>query len=722
MKRFILAIAALILGSAVWAQPQEGGPWTKTTIVDGITYYEFRGLDGISGAPQEIFVIDWDMSNPSYALRYTWTADMTVTSSVFRRENAVVALNAAYEPESVAVKVGGHMYSCMPKDTVMTTPVPNWKSEGAVFADATGQNVGIAFAGKGMSIQEQREFYASAPWDNLFTSAPMLIDDFNPVGAFYVDSTLTAEQFKEYNYEDPVRHQGVRHPRTAVAITADNHFLMFAVDGRKKGISEGMSARELTRFIERYFHPRYALNMDGGGSTTMCVRGQGDPQTHVVNYPTGNKKHDHAGERRLFSHFCIVEVPQNPRTDVREEVLSDWNKCSGLDCVYDMSPKPATAAPKGYEATYVSHYGRHGSRYAYTAKAYTILLGMLREAEEAENLTPYGVELLSRLSEFWANNEYRMGDLTPLGWQQHQYIAKTMVESFPKAFGKGSVVDAASSPSTRSIVSMASFVSALSRNAPKADVYAHQGMLDVQATRPNQGGHNPFRYKGPESVFPYAESSEEFFLRRFPSYSDVLERMFKDPVKAVGSRKIYDEVFFNLYMLVGGMNSIPEEVRFDVSGLVTPEEYALLWECDNYERLREYLKYRTSCSSIVQDVIDKADARLESGSRGADLRFGHDHVVMALLMIMDIDDFAKYPANPDDLVQVFQTFRSCMATNLQFVFYTPKKCKSGEEPLVKLLLNGEEVRFGSLKPYDGPYYRWSVLKDYLLSRIALFVD
>jgi len=722
IKRFFIAFAALLVGALATAAPQEGGPWTRTVINDGIVYYEFRGLDSISGAPQEIFVIDWDMSNTRYALRFTWSDKQVVTSSVFRRENAVVALNAAYEPESVAVKVGGHLYTCMPKDTVMTTPVPNWKSEGAVYTDASGQNVKIAFDGKGLSIAGQRSFYASSTWDNMFTSAPMLIDDFEPVGAFYVDSTLTAEQFNEYNYEDPVRHQGVRHPRTAVAVTQDGHFLMFAVDGRKKGISEGMSARELTRFIEHYFHPQYALNMDGGGSTTMCVRGQGDPQTHVVNYPTGNKKHDHAGERKLFSHFCIVEVPQSPRTGVREEVLADWNKSSGLDCVYDMSPKSATPAPKGYEATYISHYGRHGSRYAYTAKAYTVILDMLREGAECGNLTPFGVELLSRISEFWDRSEYRMGDLTPLGWEQHQYIAGTMVESFPKAFVKGSKVDACSSPSTRSIVSMASFISAVARKAPKADIYAHQGIMDIQATRPNSGGDNPFRYKGPETVFPYAETSEEFFLRRFPDYKAVLERMFKDPEKAVGSRAIYDKVFFNLYMMVGGMNSLPEDERFDVSGLVTPEEYALLWEIDNYERLREYMRYRTACSSIVQDIMDKADARLEEGSRGADLRFGHDHVVMSLLMIMDIDDFDKHPANPDNLVEVFQTFRSCMGTNLQFVFYTPKKCKSGEEPLVKLLFNGEEARFGSLEPYDGPYYRWSELKDYLLSRIALFVD
>ena len=715
MRKFFL-LSMLWLAFMTGAKAQTGEGWTVTPVADGITYYAFSGLEEISGAHQQVFVIDWDMSNPSYALRYTWSEKATVTSDIFRRESAVVALNAAYEPESTVVKVGGHMYSCMPKDTVMTTPVPNWKSEAAVYTDASGRNVAISFDGKEKSIAEQREFYASSAWDNIFTSAPMLIDNYNPVGAFFVDSTLTAEQLKAYNYEDPIRHQGVRHPRTAVALTEDGHFLMVAVDGRRKDISEGMTARELTRFLEKHFHPRQALNMDGGGSTTLCVRGQGDQVTNVVNYPTGNKKYDHAGERRLFSHFCIVEVPSAPRTNVREEVLADWYKSSGLDCVLDWSPKPATPAPKGYKATYISHYGRHGSRYAYTAKAYTVLLDMLRDGAAQDNLTPYGETIHEQLEAFWKHAEYRVGDLTPLGWEQHRQIAETMVKCFPKAFGKGSKVDACSSPSVRSIISMSSCITSLSRVAPKTEIYAHQGVTDIQATRPNTGA-NPFRYQGPESVFPYDESSEDFFLRRFPGYKDVLARLFKDPDKGLGNRSAYD-VFFNLYMFVAGMNSLPEDVRFDVSGIFTREEYAILWETDNYERFREYIVYRTPCSSIVDDMLAKADARLSQGSTGADLRFGHDHIVMALLMIMDVDDFNKYPSRADDLVQVFQTFRSPMATNIQMVFYTSKK----GEPLVKLLHNGEEARFGSLPSFDGPYYRWSDVREYLAGRVALFVN
>ena len=412
--------------------------------------------------------------------------------------------------------------------------------------------------------------------------------------------------------------------------------------------------------------------------------------------------------------LCVTAGAQ--RLGVREEVRADWNKSSGLDCLLDLSPKALTPVPKGYEAVYISHYGRHGSRYAYTGDAYSIFLNMLAEGRREGNLTARGESLLNDLEPFWEYVQYRVGDLTEIGWNQHQEIARTMVKNYPTVFGKGSSVDACSSPSVRSIMSMSSCCAALSRLAPETSVYEHQGITDVQATRPNQGS-NPFKYQGPEEVFPYAESSERFFLRHFPNYKDVLARFFKNPDKALGQRNPYN-VFFHLYMFVAGMNSLPQDVRIDVKDFFTVEEFATLWETDNYERFREYHAYRTPCSSIVDDMVEKATQRLAAGNRGADLRYGHDHVVMALELIMDLDGFDRAPAHQDDLVYWFQTFRSPMAANIQFIFFNPKKGKSGDT-LVKVLLNGEEARLGDLEGF--PYYRWDNVKAYLKARTDQFV-
>ena len=404
------------------------------------------------------------------------------------------------------------------------------------------------------------------------------------------------------------------------------------------------------------------------------------------------------------------------RLGVREEVRADWNKSSGLDCVYDFSPKASTPVPKGYEAVYISHYGRHGSRYAYTSDAYTVILNMLSEGRKQGNLTPKGEALLNELEPFWDYVQYRVGDLTEIGWNQHQEIARTMVQSFPTVFGKGSMVDACSSASVRSIMSMSSCCAALSRLSPETKVYEHQGITDIQATRPNMGS-NPFKYQGPEYAFPYGESSESFFFRHFPNYKDVLARLFKNTDAALGLRNPYD-AFFDLYMFVAGMNSLPADVRVDVKDFFTVEEYATLWETDNYERFREYYAYRTPCSSIVDDMVAKATEMLAAGKRGAHLRYGHDHVVMALEMIMNLEHFDEAPENPDDLVYWFQTFRSPMAANIQYVFFQPKKGKSGDT-LVKVLLNGEEAHLGDLEGF--PYYRWDDVKAYLKERTAKFV-
>lgn len=422
--------------------------------------------------------------------------------------------------------------------------------------------------------------------------------------------------------------------------------------------------------------------------------------------------------RTLFSVallLCICIAAGAQRKDVRNEVLADWNLSSGLDCVIDLSVKPATPAPKGYKAVYVSHYGRHGSRYAYTDKAYKVILDMLSEAQDKDNLTPRGEALLEELLPFWDFVHYRVGDLTTLGWEQHRQIASIMVKSYPAAFRSGSLVDACSSSSPRAIMSMSSCCAAISRLAPKTEVYEHQSVMDIPATRPNR--NNPFVYSGPSRPFPYDETMETFFSRHFPEYEDVLARLFKDPKAAMAGRNP-GETFFYLYMFVGGMNSLPEQERLHLDGFFTREEYAKLWEVMNFAAFKEYYNYLTPCSSIVDDIVDKADARIASRKPGADLRYGHDHVFMTLLMIMDIDGFGHVPASSDSLAYWFQDFRSPMGANMQFVFYSPKNGKG--DYLVKLLLNGEEAALGDLKSVQGPYYKWEDARAYLRGRVEKF--
>jgi hypothetical protein len=66
-----------------------------------------------------------------------------------------------------------------------------------------------------------------------------------------------------------------RHPRTAVAYNERTHKLFFVtVDGRQPKYSRGMSLAALTHFLRSRLGATDALNVDGGGSTTMVVKGR----------------------------------------------------------------------------------------------------------------------------------------------------------------------------------------------------------------------------------------------------------------------------------------------------------------------------------------------------------------------------------------------------------------------------------------------------------------
>lgn len=91
-----------------------------------------------------------------------------------------------------------------------------------------------------------------------------------------------------------------RHNRTAIGVKGDGTILLVTVDGRMRE-SEGLSLQDFQRML-RYLGCLDALNMDGGGSTTMYVKGF--PHHGLVTHPTDNGRFDFDGERGVSN--CIL--------------------------------------------------------------------------------------------------------------------------------------------------------------------------------------------------------------------------------------------------------------------------------------------------------------------------------------------------------------------------------------------------------------------------------
>jgi hypothetical protein len=113
---------------------------------------------------------------------------------------------------------------------------------------------------------------------------------------------------EDYQSAREMRHAGQPHPRTAICTRADEATLLITVDGRHEGRAEGLTLHELGRFLT-HLGCRDALNLDGGGSTTMWIDGHG-----VVNRPSDNAAFDHAGAR-LVRTAVIGSKKSAPHTN-----------------------------------------------------------------------------------------------------------------------------------------------------------------------------------------------------------------------------------------------------------------------------------------------------------------------------------------------------------------------------------------------------------------------
>ena len=85
-----------------------------------------------------------------------------------------------------------------------------------------------------------------------------------------------------------------RHPRTMIGTTRGAAIWLVTVDGRNPSVGLGMTFGELTNLAQK-LNLVEALNLDGGGSTTMVVRGK------IVNHPS-----DAAGARRVSDALIVT--------------------------------------------------------------------------------------------------------------------------------------------------------------------------------------------------------------------------------------------------------------------------------------------------------------------------------------------------------------------------------------------------------------------------------
>jgi hypothetical protein len=132
------------------------------------------------------------------------------------------------------------------------------------------------------------------PDGDLLQAGPLLVADgevaFDPAtdhegfsaGAEQFDSDITAE----------------RHPRAAFGLS-DDALIAVACDGRRSSVDAGLTMLELADVMVG-LGARHAINLDGGGSTTLVHRG------HLLNRPYSNQDQPAPQTRRVVSAIAFT--------------------------------------------------------------------------------------------------------------------------------------------------------------------------------------------------------------------------------------------------------------------------------------------------------------------------------------------------------------------------------------------------------------------------------
>jgi hypothetical protein len=123
-------------------------------------------------------------------------------------------------------------------------------------------------------------------------------------------------------------------PRTAVGLTAGNaKLILMTVDGRQTGISEGLTLPEMASLLISNYSVTNAINLDGGGSTTMVMNPyDANPLAQVMNVPSDG------GERAVGSSLAVFALPngdfnQDRNIDAADYVM--WRKTIGGQLAHD---------------------------------------------------------------------------------------------------------------------------------------------------------------------------------------------------------------------------------------------------------------------------------------------------------------------------------------------------------------------------------------------------
>ena len=276
--------------------------------------------------------------------------------------------------------------------------------------------------------------------------------------------------------------------------------------------------------------------------------------------------------------------------------------------------------------------------------------------------------MLDKVRMLSAEAQGRLGELTPLGAEQHRGIAHRMYMRFPQVFNGNVHVDARSTIVIRCILSMENELLELARLNPRMVITSDASQHDMYYMNDEHGKYNKLRDT------PEARQALADFNKNHENYSHLMGLLFNDTAYAhtVDANKLGQRLF-------------------DLAANIQSQRKNAMWYM-YYGPSRQAHSYGLlTQANLLNNIITTADSCLLLQHPGATLRFAHESDVMPLVCLLNLNHYGE---TIDDLEQLddrgwnnYDIYP--MACNVQFIFYKPSTATdlTKADILVKVLLN-----------------------------------
>lgn len=421
----------------------------------------------------------------------------------------------------------------------------------------------------------------------------------------------------------------------------------------------------------------------------------------------------------LLSSFIILFISLSAQT-VREDIRRDVHCIASNYMAYpNPTQKKLTPAPKGMKPFYISHYGRHGSRFHTKPSIYNAPYTTLQKADSLGKLTPMGRDVLQRLDLIRKDAVNQWGDLTPLGALQQQQIAERMFQRFPEVFKDHAEIDARSTSVGRCVLSMENMLMQLLRLNPRLNIHHNATHRDADILN--------FQDKPLFALKSNKASADLYrkYAKRYERYDHLMQSLFNDTAY-VRHQVNAPDLALQLLMVAAIMQNTELRQEVTLFDIFTEDELYYNWRIGN---VRWYIGWGAcpvnggvqpyTQRNLLRKIIQDADSCILQSKTKVQLRFGHETVLMPLVCLLDLNG---YGVALDDLEQLeeqgwinYRIFP--MSANIQFIFY--RRNPSDRDVLFKVLLNENEATL-PLPTDIPPYYKWSDFREYYLNKLANF--